>query len=214
MILNDVDINKTLNINITTSFSSFTGDHTKTSTFLLPMLGMYHYNKPLSNYFVNCYLDDLSLDHDYRRPLFLLLKSSNILNLNWLDFYTSLKKLDTFVYDYYVGTLSNNKHLYMLVFETPEKWKSDYYLFKRGRYSKFSEEYKKLFPKIIKNLFQKNVESLAYGVIHKTEKLKKEVEEILKLEKGFVDSLEEIWDLPRKEEEYFGINKNENINEK
>lgn len=193
----------------------------KTTQFLLPMIGLDVSNKVLIRFLVNAFLDDKELEHEFVRPLFLLFKVKSYTDKDWIDLQRLLKLrqcAEFYTCDYYVGEDSaTNSNLVMYVFQTPEKFKDDYYHFKSGRYSKFSPEYKKRFKKEVLS-GSEIVESKIYGAIHKTKTMKDFIalEFVVKDEKGkpknssdysefraYVDTLDELWDAPHKEDEYF-----------
>lgn len=197
------------------------GRFNKSTYFLLPMLESYiGNNKLLNNLLVNVYLDDKDHDNEYTRPLFLLFKMQSFTDPDWLAIQKIFKIkepfVDLYLNEYYVGTEKKDgifHHLYMFVFATPLKRKEDYYHFKMGRYSQFSDEYKRRFPKEAIS-GGKIVESKIYGAIHKTTNLKeyliKEFNVNKKEEDNFrqvINECDELWDKPKPEEEYFNYKK-------
>jgi len=148
--------------------SIYNGPFTKTALFLLPMLGLNLRNAQFKKFFKNAYLDDVDYDHDYTRPIFVLLSVKDFSDKDYKEVIKFLWAIPGFKMDYDLGR-QDDKNLVMLVFETAEKWKEDYYHFKAGRYFKFSKEYKILFPQKTANGPGKpETESLMWGVIHKS----------------------------------------------
>lgn len=200
--------------------SVYNGRYTKTALFLLPMLELSLRHNLVNRYLVNAYLDDKGLEHDYKRPIFLLFKVKSFMEKDWMDFSNYLRESTMLVYDYDLG-VQDGHNLVMKVFETPTKWKEDYYHFKAGRYSKFSSAYKVLFPKETLDEKKQKTESLMWGVINKSPYRKDFIanhfcvkdndgkiknQDDLKQAKEFVDTLEEIWDICNSSEEYYRWN--------
>lgn len=208
MVNNEIDLNKVILENYKTKYSEYTKKYSKTSLFILPMLGFNLSQTYIIKFLNNAFIDDKGLEHNYVRPIFMLFNVPKVNDPNWLHFSKTLEKKEEFIYDYTVG-YDNEKGvtLIMYVFNTPLKYTKDYYNFKQGKYSKFSTDYKKLFPQYVKNNLGKEVESIAWGAINKSVGLKKRIKEEFNLDNYFVNSLEEIWDAPRKEEEYYRYNK-------
>ena len=202
------------------------GRFNKSTYFLLPMFGHYIGTSGLfRDLLVNIYLDDCEHEHKYIRPLFFLFKTPSFTNIDWINLQKHFKEkspfADTYLNEYFVGIeTKNGKHdfLYMFVFTCPKNYIEDFYKFKQGKYSEFSLEYKKKFPKEARSL-GKIVESKIYGAIHKTESLKNFlVSEFLvdkKEEEKFrnlLNTCAELWDKPKPEEEYFNYKNHENTN--
>jgi hypothetical protein len=102
-----------------------------------------------------------------------------------------------------------------VVFQINKEFESDYINFKLGRYSKFSEKYKKEFPEYInpKNKIKKNI---LWQIINKDEDLKREIEKTYNMAEGDLDKSDidrdgliysppakEIWDKPNKKREIY-----------
>lgn len=186
--------------------SKFNGKYNKTTLFLLPMLGLSLRNANILKYLKNSYIDDRGLEHDYKKPIFLLFNVNSLHDQIFKKFQEALRKKQEYVYDYYIGT-NNGRHLLMYVFESPEKYRADYNHFKAGRYSQFSKEYRELFPQYVQNALGKDVESIAWGAINKSKGLKEKIMTDFELDKSFVEELEELWDSPKRDEEYYRYNK-------
>jgi len=197
-----------------TQSSIYNGPYNKTTLFLLPMLELTLRNPVVKKYLKNAYLDDADFEHDFTRPLFLLLRTKSFEEKEFKDLCTILRSKMTFKVDYDLGK-QDGDNLVMYVFEIPEKWKENYYHFKAGRYSKFTDPYKILFPKEILD-GTKKVESLVYGVIYKTAYRKdqvashfcvkdgegkiKDTKEYETIRKG-LDQNQDIWEMPMRHHE-------------
>jgi hypothetical protein len=199
-----------LNEHLTPS-SIYDGPYTKTTQFMLPAVNIDANNRVVFKYFVNAYLDDKKHNHSYIRPIFILFSIEDFEDREWKKLYKMLVLLTTYVGDYDCG-MQGNKNLVMLVFSVPEKLEKDYYHFKRGKYSKFSVEYQKQFPRYLNDKQEK--ESILWQIINKSNSLKRDLEKEFKMKTGEFDRstiiegkeyppAEEIWDIPRKYREYY-----------
>lgn len=181
--------------------------YTKTSLFLLPCIGLSMQNRYIKKFMVNAFLNDVEFENDYKRPIFLLLKSKTLRETDFRDFCQAIAARKDYVTDYYVGYDSG--HLIMYAFDVQDKWKEEYYHFKLGRYSKMSDEYKKLFPREIVNNKGRTVESRAWQAMTKSDNLRKIIEKEFfdDQDAKYVDTLEELWGLPVKDIEYYRYKK-------
>ena len=126
--------------------SEYDGVFSKTAQFMIPSIGITITNEKVFKYFKNAYLNDVNHEHNYERPIFLLFSIKDFRVKDWRTVYPILVKAKTFITEYDVG-IQDNQFLVMLVFQVPEQYKDDYFKFKKGNYSSFSEKYKKEFPK-------------------------------------------------------------------
>lgn len=202
MTKNEINLNDTITENHVSKKSIFDGRYNKTSQFLLPALGIKLESSIMKEHLINAYLDDKGWDHDHVKPIFLLLKSKDIITINWRKTVDTLIKNESFIQTYDPG-FKDGYFLTMFVFKCPDKWKNDYTHFKKGEYSKFSKEYKKLFSELTTDEKGSLIKSIPYSVVNKTELVKRKMEKEFGYEVGYFDDLEEIWDLPRKEQEYY-----------
>lgn len=127
--------------------SSYDGAFSKTAQFMTPAIGIKVTNELVFKFFKNAYLNDVNHEHNYERPIFMLFSIKSFKDNNWIKVYSILTKAKTFITEYDVG-IQNNEYLLMLVYNVPEEFKEDYYNFKQGRYSLFSDEYKKNFQNL------------------------------------------------------------------
>lgn len=150
---------------------------TDTTRFLLPCFGIsYKRYKELG--FLNCFLTDKNRDRINENDIHIYLLFKPIGN----QIYLLSKMIDEFEkkdkdhivlledYDYEGGYT-------ILVFKFPERFREDYRLFIEGAYSKFSEDFKKLYPEE-KEIGQDEFgtikgKSLQWMVVNKDPKLKK-----------------------------------------
>lgn len=215
MTKNDIDINQIIAQQYPEGRNSpFAWKYSKSTMFLLPMLGIDLRNRLLAKYLRNVYIDDKSRAHDYTRPLFLLFAVKSFKEKDWAQLLDLLETRDSLkglmIDDYYVSRdVEDGVHLIMYVYKTPDKWANDYYHFKAGRYSKFSKEYKSKFPTEASEN-GKIVENNIYGIIHKTDNIidkvasyfartEKDKEELIR----DMRTWDEVWEAPVKEYEYF-----------
>lgn len=173
--------------------SEFDGKYTKTALFMLPSVDIDLRNRLISKYISNAFLNDMEHEHDYVRPIFVLFSVSLQNEVEWRDLCKVLRtKNPCYLDDYYVGKESG-KHLIMYIFSVPDKWKADYFLFKRARYSKFSDEYKSKFPEKVTSKSGTDIESLVWGAMHKSNNLKAFIKKRFAISDSIVDEMEEIW---------------------
>lgn len=176
MTKNDIDIRDIVHVNIKHPDSWFTGSSTYTTFFVMPaydlLLDINWYK-----HFVDSYIGDHELKHNFKRPLFILIQYQKITKeFAELNNYLRLKR--SFVYSYLVGK-NRDTFFRMYVFECPLKYKSDYDCFLNSQYSKFSIDYKSKFPETIQNEKGEYIESPFYGAINKTPSFKKKVEKLI-----------------------------------
>jgi len=221
MTKNEIDIDEIIQEKWKPHESSFNGKYNKTSLFLLNMIELNIRERLVAKYFVNAYLDDKEYEHDLVRPLFVLFKVTDVFSREWIEFTKVIRYKEPLakhlILDYNVGK-EDKADLIMFVFRIPDRWKEDYYHFKAGRYSKFSEIYKKLFPKDVKGSDGKLTESIVWGAMYKSANLKNMVAKKLtpcdnkgvildevgyKEIRSILDKVDEIWDAPRRDEEYY-----------
>jgi hypothetical protein len=173
MIKNDVNINELIKEDYKVPESVFDTKRTKTSHFMLNTI--FPNNSIISTeYFVNAFLDDEKFDHDVVRPIFILFKTS-LKDNKWTMLSQKIKTKAEFVLEYFCG-IQDGKHLIMMVFSVPDKFAKEYELFKIGKYSKFSENYKKLFPQYLTNDRAQSPESKIWQALYKSDALRKELE--------------------------------------
>ncbi len=214
MTKNDVDLKHALLNEYDTPYSIYDGKYTKTTQFMLPSIDVDIRNRMIFKFFINSYLDDKEFNHSHTRPIFILFGVKDFKDKDWDKVYVSLALSKNYLMDYDCG-MQDTINLVMMVFQVPEEFAEDYYHFKQGRYSKFSKNYKNKFSRYISEDSEK--ESIIWQIIHKSHKLKRELEKEFDLNIGEFDKptiiekdgnrntyqAEEIWDLPRKEREYY-----------
>lgn len=117
------------------------GDGNRSAVYILPMLGdkfnsFYVDNKmnPKSN-FMNCFIDDLH-NTNIQNNILLLYKFSG--TKEYSNFENVLMNNS-----YYKNMYEPDKYHTMYVFNIPEKFAVNYDLFIQGKYSHFTDEYKK-----------------------------------------------------------------------
>lgn len=198
MTVNDIDILKTIESDWEMYKSRKDGKFTKTTQFLLPSIELSITPKFLQ-YFINAFLEDVEYQHIYKRPLFLLFKYTK--SKEWIQVYNELKSNKNYKTDYNVG-FKDGWDLVMMVYEVPEVFGEDYLNFKKGKYSYFSNEYKNKFPKFI-SVGNKKEEGKVWQIIHKSMDLRKSIEQELNLPSSLLDDEDELWDIPRKDTEFY-----------
>lgn len=189
MTKNGVILKERTRLKVSRPNSVFSGENTYTTLFLMPAFDCFM-DTGRYKYFINSYIDDIGIKHCFKRPLFVLVKYEAHTE-GLLELTNYLRGNKYFVYTYLAGT-TDNALLRMFVFECPPKYKSDYDAFLQAKYSKFSDQYKTKFNPSFRSVTGVAVESPLYGVVYKTETLKRKVE-------GFIGQKLD------KEQEYFGI---------
>lgn len=173
---------------------------TITSIFMVPTLGI---NKELlkDNGFINGYSRDGNREIQYEGSIYLLFKPKDLDKFReFLDGEYERTKTVIDDYDYENGFV-------VVVYELNSKFKKDFALIREGLYSKTSEQFQAIFPKIVKiknNGLNKDEISLQYRVFNKTEDLKKYWEDKLGIE---FDEEWEVWDGFQIENETLNLNK-------
>lgn len=188
-----------------TPVSGYDGIYTKTTQFLLKGIKIDLRKLPLRNFFINAYINDKNYNHDYKTPVFLLFGVDEVRSADWFFTNKELCENPNYITDYEVGISIEGKSLIMFVFDFP--FVEDYYHFKAGRYSRFTDEYRKLFPKKIVGENGKEQESLIWGIIHKSLKVKNTIKEEFNLTDEDIKDIDEYWDIPRKEREVYNYGK-------
>ncbi len=202
--------------------SIYNGPYNKTTLFCLPMLGLTLRNAVVKTYLKNVYLEDVDYEHEIVRPLFVLAAVKDFTEKDYINFCYVLRHTEGYKHEYDLGK-QNGKNLVMFVFETKLCHKDDYYHFKAGRYSKFSLRYKQTFDQYINNDTEKQIESLMWGVVYKSKFRKDQIalhfsvkdndgkvkdQKEYKILRDAIDKYEEIWEVPRREAEYFNYRSN------
>lgn len=204
MTRNDEIIDKNLEEAYEIPESKYDGKYTKTSQFLLPAISLNIRNIHVSKFFVNAFLGDAEYKTTVQRPVFTLFSIKEY-DAEWKAVYNGLKKKEEYVTDYDCGT-KNGNNLLMVVFQVPNKYANEYFNFKLGRYSKFSDEYKALFPERIKDQHGNEKESITWGAMHLSERLRTEMNNKFKnnpFDKDLLKEGDEIWEMPRAFREYY-----------
>lgn len=202
MTKNGIDIQKIIEDNWVMHKFAKDGEMSKTIQFMLPSLDL-TISTIVIKAFVNAYIDDKDYEHAFKCPIFLLFKMNN--KKDWDIIYNQLINNKNYVLDYNCGQ-KNGEDLIMVVFEVPEMFYRDYHYFKQSRYSKFSPEYKKKFSRYLP-FDNKKQESVIWQVIHRSDGLKRIIEQDLGLKSGFLDDQDEIWGEINKETEIYNYKK-------
>ena len=180
--------------------SLYDGKFNKTTQFMLPAISINVTQPLVFKFFENAFLADKEHKHNYERPIFMLFSISDYNDLNWKKVYSILIKSKNYITEYDVG-IKDNKYLLMMVFSIPEEFEKDYYNFRIGRYSLFSEEYKKKFPEYLDG--EKKKKNIHWRIINKSDDLREEIEKTFEVSEGYLLKADEIWDKPRREREYY-----------
>lgn len=121
-----------------------------------------------NNGFINAYIKDDRRDDDYKESIYLLFKPDNLDKFReFLDDEYERTKTIIEDYDYEDGYV-------VVVYQLNDKYKRDFNLIKQGKYSKTSEEFQKVFPKVIKlikNGLSRDELSLQYRIFNRADDL-------------------------------------------
>ena len=174
--------------------------HTITSIFIVPTLSIGK-DKLIDNGFVNGYIKDGRRDIQYENAVYLLFKPTDLDKFReFLDSEYERTKAVIEDYDYEDGYV-------VVVYALNQIYKRDFELVKKGKYSKTSPEFQKLFPKIVKiktNGYYKDEVSLQYRVFNHTQDLVQFWED--KLDVKFDDD-QEVWHAFIEEKEVLNLDK-------
>jgi hypothetical protein len=177
---------------------------TITSIFMVPTLKVPK-DALKSNGFINAYIKDADKDVQYEDSIYLLFKPENLDKFReFLDSEYERTKAVIEDYDYEDGYV-------VVVYQLNKKYKKDFMLVKEGKYSKTSDEFQKLFPKIVKifrNGLNKDEISLQYRIFNKNEDLVEFWEEKLGIQLQSVIGKDfEVWEGWDELKEVLEINK-------
>jgi len=141
--------------------------NTCTTIFMVPTLKVPK-DSLRKNGFINAYLKDDMSDDEYKDCIYVLFRPDDIdLFKDFLDSEYDRTKQIVEDYDYEGGFV-------IVVYKLNKKFEKDFEIIKQGKYSKTSEEFQKLFPKVIKlkkNGLHRDELSLQYRIFNKTKDL-------------------------------------------
>jgi len=140
---------------------------TLTAIFMAPTL-QFPINSLKNNGFLNAYIKDELNIMEIENAIYLLFKPKNLSSFKLFleNEYTRTKQIIE-DYDYEGGFV-------VIVYELDSSFKKDFNLIKKGKYSKTSKKFQKLFPEsidILKDGLLKKEKSLQYRVFNKTQDL-------------------------------------------
>jgi hypothetical protein len=173
---------------------------TDSTRFLLRGVGLL---KPeLAQYgFINAYIDDVDHEPHYKDCLYLLFKPVDIQALEFFIEEQREERTPRLVeeYDHPGGYV-------VIVYKFPAKYMEDYRLFLEGKYSKFSDDYKGLFPMERTGMTKKNIptkEPSFYDLIfNRRDEMRNVLEEKLDV---ILDPGSEYWSSPTLSHETINI---------
>ena len=120
------------------------------------------------NGFINAYIKDSRKEDHYKDCIYLLFKPDNLDKFReFLDDEYERTKAIIEDYDYEDGYV-------VIVYKLNDEYRNDFNLIKDGKYSKTSEDFQKVFPKLIKifkNGLHKDEISLQYRIFNKADDL-------------------------------------------
>jgi len=155
------------------------------------------------NGFINAYVKDNRRDDQYKESVYLLFKPTDLDKFReFLDSEYERTKAVIEDYDYEDGYV-------VVVYQLDNKYNRDYELVKQGRYSKTSENFQKMFPKVVKitrNGLHKDEISLQYRIFNKAEDLVNFWEEKLGIDfKSIIGEDYEVWEGWNEEKEILNL---------
>lgn len=173
---------------------------TISTIFIVPTLG-FEKGVLLENGFVNGYIGDRNKEENYKDAVYVLFKpkEKDKFNIFIEREYEGVRKLIE-DYDYDGGWV-------VLVYKLDDRFKKDYELVKKGKYSKTSKAFQDSFPKVIKiirNGLHKDEVALQHRIFKKAEDLKQFWED--KFDVEFNEDME-VWDGWNEETELLDISK-------
>jgi hypothetical protein len=179
-------------------------DKTTTTILLLPSVGTSR--RSLLKYgFINGYLADKNHEIQYQQAVYILFKPES-----WEKFGHHLEreeKSENLIaqYDYAGGYI-------VLVYSILDQWRDIYPLFMEGQYSRFTQEYKDLFPQMTRVLDNKtglmsDELTLQYMIFTKAEALQEMWEKELGIAFKELGPDMEVWGKPNMEIETLDIDK-------
>lgn len=158
-----------------------------------------------NNGFINAYIKDARKEHNYKDCIYVLFKPENLDKFReFLDDEYERTKAVIEDYDYEDGFV-------VVVYKLDDTFKNDFLLIKESKYSKTSQDFQKMFPKVVKilkgSLYKEEI-SLQYRVFNKTDDLIDFWEEKLGIDfiKILGDNFE-VWDGWDEEKEVLEIDK-------
>jgi hypothetical protein len=173
---------------------------TISSIFIVPTLKIDR-EELKKNSFINAYIKDGAREIQYNNAVYLVFKPDNIDSFrSFLDNEYERTKQIIDDYDYEDG-------LVVLVYELDLKYKQDFELIKLSQYSKTSQEFQDLFPKVVKIMqgtLYKDEVSLQYRIFNKTEDLVKFWEDLLDVT---FNKEQEVWSWFDEDNETLNLNK-------
>jgi len=173
---------------------------TITSIFMVPTLKIDR-EQLKDNGFINGYIRDAGRDAQYKDSVYLLFHPNNLDKFrDFLDKEYERTKAVVDDYDYPEGYV-------VVVYELPKKFKKDFKLVMKSKYSQTSKEFQAAFPKIIKvkkNGLHRDEISLQFRVFNRTADLIKFWEDKLGVE---FDDEQEVWHAFNEQEETLDITK-------
>lgn len=169
----------------------------KTYTYILPSLGTnVKYFKNLSA----CFIGDV--EHPKKKnKIFLLYR----MNKTWSD---ELHEwlTDMYLYDHHYKVLED---YVMYVYNLPEGYEKNYFLFRDGKYSEFNNEYKKQILKFHGTEASRKSLDVVKKVLYRSEELYQQMEEALSTPElnsyVKIPRDQEISSIPDKKKEYFAL---------
>lgn len=172
---------------------------TVTTIFIVPTLKI-DKNKIFDNNFINGYIKDHRKEENYENAVYLLFRPKDLDNFR--DFVDGEYERTSDIiedYDYEDGFV-------VLVYTLNPEFKEDFELVRKGKYSKTSEEFQALFPKI-KRIIKQGIPTEEVSLQHKVFTKSDDLKEYWYERIGRWDDTWEVWDGFDEEKETLNIDK-------
>jgi hypothetical protein len=173
---------------------------TITSIFMVPTLQIPK-DELKNNGFINGYNKDATADVEYKNAIYLLFKPTDLDKFR-LFIENERERTKSIIDDY-----DYNDGYVVVVYQLNSKFKDDFDLIRRGKYSKTSFKFQELFPKVVKimkNGLHKDEISLQFRVFNRTQDLVDFWEKKFNLTFG---EDQEVWNGFFEEEEILNLDK-------
>lgn len=172
-------------------------DNNSTTLFLLPMTNM-QLGDFYSKGFVRAFLGDDEMPEETKDKILIVLKPENEERTE-IFMRNRVRNNKLYLFEYDVDDLL------VIVFDVPRVWEEVITLFKTGQYSKFPDDYKRVyFPQISPVT---NRESHMYKILYKKEDAFRFLETKYDI---YIPRKQEAWSKPRCHEEIFRFNETNN----
>jgi hypothetical protein len=173
--------------------------YNKSKTYLLPLLAeVIEIDTRFFNHLKNTFISDTN---DKYKDCIFILHDFSFKNPEFTNYEHKLTNNPYFV------DLIDIDNLVLYIFKFPEEYMEEYNLFKKGKYSKFGEDAKKVIINFFGHIYQGNLNAVKFllalkQILYKDKKLKERIEEDLRVT---LPKDAELTDIASMEDETFNI---------